>query len=1086
MDRQRFRPRSSHLLPLIACLQVQPHWQNASSITSSDSQQTPPYGRGAGNAAANTPATTCTEDAPWRSNHPVQQIQDGQIQEIVYTEVFSSQSGTETLYSTTTATTVVTVGNWPTNAAWGHGPPGWQGDLPSGGDTSTPTNSSPPASSLSSSISTSAPTSSPSATTSTSPVFSAAAVSSTSQSSSSTSSVSQTPSTSVSTSASLAAQSPAASSPVATSTSSSTAAPQAPTSVPDSSLTSLTTSEVQSATVTLNRTTLTSVITTLATVGNPSSQPFQTSIANATSTLSLINTSTLSSLGPTATANVTAINANDIFQAIATDAPPSQISSRADHPVPTLGIQQQQEKLETNKFYANFFLGDQAAGTWTHPYSVSWSKGAGETKSWGLAISHIERTQLAEGSKDPSKDAGDASFFAGPIGLQSIVLSATELAGNTQLTTDTLTGFSANVNLLANSGASPAITFPLVQGMAFVTGLYSDVTPLLESGSVIQTLTYVGTVTNGQTYKYRAALNDGFNWVIYITPSVSGYQTTSFTLLSSGEIQGPSGFAGSIQVAKVPGGSQDAESVYDASAGAYPTGASISGSVQGTAGSYTLSWSKGGISSQKLLMFALPHHLETLSFGSGAGKTDVQLWTTTKGLATAITGDSWTLDEATLPIDMSFAPWSPQQGSIEAVSGQAEDAINAAAYAELNQDISKQTNSGSLYYDGKALAKFAAICYTANDIAKNKTLAATGRQLLETAFALHVDNQMPTPLVYDTRWGGAVSSGSYGNGNSGVDFGNTYYNDHHFHYGYFVYAAAVIGYLRPAWLNEGTNKAWVNMLVRDYANSVNNDPYFPFQRMFDWYHGHSWAHGVIETADGKDQESSSEDTMASYGMKMWGQIIGDTNMEARGNLMLAVQARSLQHYYLLANDNTVQPSNYIGNKAGGIMFENKMDHTTYFGTEPEYIEGIHMLPLMPFSTLSRTQTFVQQEWNAYFGSSGIKPATSVTGGWRGILVANQAIFDAKTAYSFFSSSTFDISFLDNGASQTWYLAWSAALGGSTASKKVKRSAEMNVEAHLERKGEIVSHKLGNEDGYIGATPTRRSGRSSRLRQRMSG
>jgi endo-1,3(4)-beta-glucanase len=81
--------------------------------------------------------------------------------------------------------------------------------------------------------------------------------------------------------------------------------------------------------------------------------------------------------------------------------------------------------------------------------------------------------------------------------------------------------------------------------------------------------------------------------------------------------------------------------------------------------------------------------------------------------------------------------------------------------------------------------------------------------------------------VYDTVWRGAVSSASYTTGDSGQDFGNTYYNDHHFHYGYFVHAAAIIAYLDPAWLNQGTNKDWVNMLVRDFANGVDTDSLFP-------------------------------------------------------------------------------------------------------------------------------------------------------------------------------------------------------------------------------------------------------------------
>jgi endo-1,3(4)-beta-glucanase len=284
--------------------------------------------------------------------------------------------------------------------------------------------------------------------------------------------------------------------------------------------------------------------------------------------------------------------------------------------------------------------------------------------------------------------------------------------------------------------------------------------------------------------------------------------------------------------------------------------------------------------------------------------------------------------------------------------------------------------------------------------------------------------------VYDGVWGGVVSSGTYLTNNSGLDFGNTYYNDHHFHYGYFVYAAAVIAYLDPTWLVNGTNKAWIDSLVRDYANPIEGDPYFPFSRNFDWYHGHSWAAGLFASADGKNQESSSEDTMASYALKMWGRISGDSAMEARGNLMLAVQRRSLADYYLYTSDNTVEPAEFIGNKAGGILFENKIDHTTYFGANVEYIEGIHMIPLMPFSTYTRQAEFVREEWDTYFEDS----ISTIPGGWRGILEANYAIIDPQASYDFFSNATGEIqqSCLDGGASLTWYLAYSAALGGSPA------------------------------------------------------
>lgn len=158
-------------------------------------------------------------------------------------------------------------------------------------------------------------------------------------------------------------------------------------------------------------------------------------------------------------------------------------------------------------------------------------------------------------------------------------------------------------------------------------------------------------------------------------------------------------------------------------------------------------------------------------------------------------------------------------------------------------------------------------------------------------------------------------------------------------------------------MNE-VNRDWVNTLVRDAASPIaaHVDGYFPFSRSFDWFHGHSFAKGLFESADGKDQESSSEDAFVSYAIKMWGYAIGDPSMEARGSLMLAIQARSFRHYFLMENDNTIQPRNFIPNKVTGIvsiitsddlaneidfskLFENKIDHTTYFGANIEYIQG---------------------------------------------------------------------------------------------------------------------------------------------------
>ncbi|TVY36598.1 putative endo-1,3(4)-beta-glucanase [Lachnellula subtilissima] len=711
----------------------------------------------------------------------------------------------------------------------------------------------------------------------------------------------------------------------------------------------------------------------------------------------------------------------NIFVPVATDTPPSILGQRSDHPVPKLGIPAQTPPIGTNKFYANFFLGSQTAGTWTHPYSVAWSKGAGATQSWGMTIQ-----QLLDSQKVFGPDASDSpvKYFISPIGIQPIVLSAVELGSSTVITNTALTAFSANVNLLATAGAAPTIMFPLVQGMGFVTGIFNGGTPVLQSGVLFRSITKATIAPKTGVTKFTIKLEDGNTWLIYVSgPDLTGQDSAfDFTVVNNGLIQATSSLNGIIQIARSP--STDAEALYDAAAGAYPTTSTLSGNASGGSGSYTLSFEKGGRADTTLLMFALSHHLQSFSPDTASGvKSNVQLDTTTKGKATAVVGDSWTMLES-IPTSMGFGPWSSKNANSETMSAEAKAALHTVAMSEVSQNMSDQSNLNSMYYSGKALAKFAQILYTLHDILGDTATAQAGLKNLKDAFDRFASNKQQFPLVYDTVWGGLVSTASYG-GDSGADFGNTYYNDHHFHYGYFIYAAAIIGHLDPAWLPANT--PYVNALVRDIANPTASDPLFPVSRNFDWYHGHSWAHGLYETFDGKDEESSSEDSMSAYAIKMWGRTIGDPNMEARGNIQLAVTARSLQNYFLYTSDNTIEPPNFIGNKVSGIMFENKIDHTTYFGAEPQYVQGIHMLPLLPSSTLTRTTTFVQEEWDAYFSNGR---AETVSGGWKGVLFANLALVDPKTSWEFFAGEGFDASWLDGGASRTWYMALAAGLEGA--------------------------------------------------------
>lgn len=278
------------------------------------------------------------------------------------------------------------------------------------------------------------------------------------------------------------------------------------------------------------------------------------------------------------------------------------------------------------------------------------------------------------------------------------------------------------------------------------------------------------------------------------------------------------------------------EYTLDTCAGAYPISCQIYGTTDHAVSRYSFIWEKGGLP-MPLLMYALTHHVTSFVPVTAACVTPIKMRTITKGMATAVQADQWIMEEK-VPLDIGFAPYHLQRGSIRTLSPETKSMITPIAARELEQDFHAQCCLNSIYFSGKGLAKFAMIIWVLHDMIGNPELVEKGMRKLKEVFAVFVENRQQNPLVFDETWKGVISTAGL-SGDPGQDFGNSFYNDHHFHYGYFLYAAAVIGYIDPAWLTIGRSKAWVNMLTRDFANPSVDD-FFPFSRSFDWYAGHSW------------------------------------------------------------------------------------------------------------------------------------------------------------------------------------------------------------------------------------------------------
>ena len=129
-----------------------------------------------------------------------------------------------------------------------------------------------------------------------------------------------------------------------------------------------------------------------------------------------------------------------------------------------------------------------------------------------MSIQHIDENQKVFG---PNESSNPAQYFINPIGIQSLVLSALELGSSTTISIDSITAFSANVNLLSGIGAKPAVTFPLVQGMSFVTGIYNGAIPVLQTGVFFRSIVKATSTLKSGVTKYTVILEDGKTWLLY-------------------------------------------------------------------------------------------------------------------------------------------------------------------------------------------------------------------------------------------------------------------------------------------------------------------------------------------------------------------------------------------------------------------------------------------------------------------------------------------------------------------------------------------------------------------------------------------
>ncbi|KAG6834020.1 hypothetical protein H0H93_012488, partial [Arthromyces matolae] len=332
---------------------------------------------------------------------------------------------------------------------------------------------------------------------------------------------------------------------------------------------------------------------------------------------------------------------------------------------------------------------------------------------------------------------------------------------------------SQSVTVQYFTGASTMTSY-LVPGSPYLTFSFSGATPIFTSRQ--------GAITsfNGQTLGTGASatvsgnkfqvVNSAGTYLIY---SLSG--SLSLTATNAGTITAGSQYNGVLRLVKL--NSTSHQTILDQYFSNYPTGVTTDYVFSGDVGTLRFTWNVVG-NAANLLMLTWPHHrikMQNPNFPS----TNSLSYLTTKGYMYPALGNMWSMAYNLTTITWN-APRSPDAScSKNLIAGLQYEIANLPAV----------TQNGDFYFFGGHLAAVSRLALIAEVVGRND-LVQTVVNWLEGSIGYLFNSATTAVPAYETGWGGIINRAGYNN--VWVDYGNGYYNDHHFHYGYILAAAAVI------------------------------------------------------------------------------------------------------------------------------------------------------------------------------------------------------------------------------------------------------------------------------------------------------
>ena len=351
-----------------------------------------------------------------------------------------------------------------------------------------------------------------------------------------------------------------------------------------------------------------------------------------------------------------------------------------------------------------------------------------------------------------------------------------------------------------------------------------------------------------------------------------------------------------------------------------------------------------------------------------------------------VTGDS--LDQATLKglvtdfVEQGSGTWNLSSGGVE------------------NTDT---------YWSGKSYGKVAELAAIADSLdmqSEADQLINWLKAELEDWFTAETDGTLNTKkyFVYDDDWNTLLGfDESYGS--------HQRLADHHFHYGYFVRAAAEICRVDVAWCGDDQYGPMIELLIRDYA-ADKDDPLLPHVRNFDPTNGFSWADGQINFMRGNNNESTSEAATAYGAIILYGLTTGNTELTERGMYLHASTGATYWEYW-----NNIDGYNNVSSDADNfpdgynrittsIIWGDGADFSTWFSGKFAHILGIQGLPSSPLILHVGLYSDYMEDYVdlGLSESSNDKPSGLPDDQWRDLWWNLWAMVDAEAAIADYNSA----------------------------------------------------------------------------------